>query len=71
MKSPPHNRMDANLFVPVILFVLLSPGVLLTLPAGSKGFYMSRQTSLRAVLVHALVFLGVYYALRTCFAKYY
>ena len=63
--------MDANLIVPVILFILLSPGLLVTLPPESKGYYMSRQTSLRAVLVHALVFLGVYYGLRTCFAKYY
>ena len=63
--------MDANLFVPVILFILLSPGMLLTLPAGRKGVYMTRETSVSAVLVHAVVFLGVYYALRTCFAKYY
>jgi hypothetical protein len=63
--------MDANLFVPVLLFILLSPGVLLTLPPGNKGVYMSRQTSLKAVAVHAVVFLAVYYALRTCFKKYY
>ena len=40
----------------VLLFVLLSPGVLLTLPPGSKGVFMSGQTSLLAVLVHAVVF---------------
>ena len=39
-----------------LLFVLLSPGVLLTLPAGSKGIVMSGQTSLMAVLVHAVLF---------------
>lgn len=39
----------------VLLFVLLSPGVLLTLPPIGKVF-MSGKTSLVAVLVHAVVF---------------
>jgi hypothetical protein len=42
--------------LPTLLFVLLSPGVLLTLPPKGKGIYMSGQTSLVAVLVHAVVF---------------
>lgn len=40
----------------VALFVLLSPGFLLTIPAGSRGLLMSGQTSVAAVLVHGLVF---------------
>jgi hypothetical protein len=44
------------LWLATLLFVVLSPGVLLTLPAGSKGIFMSNQTSLLAVLVHAVVF---------------
>ena len=43
-------------FLPTLLFVLLSPGVLLTLPPKGKGIYMSGQTSLLAVAVHAVVF---------------
>ncbi len=39
-----------------LLFVILSPGVLLTIPPCSKGLFMSGQTSLRSVLVHAVVF---------------
>ena len=39
-----------------LLFFVLAPGVLLTLPPGSKGVWMSRQTSLAAAAVHALVF---------------
>jgi hypothetical protein len=39
-----------------VLFFVLSPGVLLTLPPGSKGVFMSRQTSLLAAAIHALVF---------------
>jgi small neutral amino acid transporter SnatA (MarC family) len=42
-----------------LLFFVLSPGVLLTLPPGSKGVFMSRQTSLVAAAVHALVFVLV------------
>jgi hypothetical protein len=44
------------LLLATILFVLLSPGILLTLPAGGKGIVMSGQTSLMAVLVHAVLF---------------
>jgi len=46
-------------FVLAFLFFVLSPGVLLTLPAGSKGVWMSRQTSVLAALVHSLVFVLV------------
>ena len=52
-----------------LLFILLSPGFLLTLPAESKGFFMSRQTSLIAVIVHGLVFAVLYQLyLNTCSA---
>jgi hypothetical protein len=43
-------------FLPTLLFVVLSPGVLLSLPPLGKGILMSRQTSLLAVAVHAVVF---------------
>lgn len=46
------------------LFVLLSPGILLTLPAGSKGVFFSGQTSLAAAVVHGIVFVLVCYYLR-------
>lgn len=44
------------LWLATLLFAVLSPGVLLTLPPGSKGVFFSCQTSLLAVLVHAVVF---------------
>ena len=40
-----------------IIFFVLSPGVLLTLPPGSRGVFASGQTSLVAAAVHALVFM--------------
>jgi hypothetical protein len=40
----------------IALFIVLSPGVLLTLPPGRRGVFMSGQTSVLAVLVHAVVF---------------
>ena len=40
----------------VILFFLLSPGVLLTIPPMSGGLFMSGQTSILAAAVHAFVF---------------
>lgn len=44
------------LVLATLLFIILSPGILLTLPAGSKGVVMSGQTSAMAVLVHAVLF---------------
>jgi hypothetical protein len=61
----------ADLIVPAVLFVLLSPGVLLTLPPGSRGVFMSGQTSLIAVGVHTLVFALVFSFLRKNFARVY
>lgn len=61
----------ADLIVPAVLFVLLTPGVLLTLPPGSKGIWMSGQTSLIAVGVHTLVFALVFSFLRKKFASVY
>ena len=40
----------------VVLFVLLSPGILLTIPPSSGGIWMSGQTSLIAAVVHGLIF---------------
>ncbi len=40
----------------VVLFILLSPGLLLTLPPVGKKVFMSGQTSYPSVFVHALVF---------------
>lgn len=39
-----------------LLFILLSPGMLLTLPPVGKKVFMSCKTSVAAVLVHAVVF---------------
>jgi hypothetical protein len=43
-----------TLFLVVLLFVL-SPGVLITLPPGRGGLFMSGNTSLIAALVHAVL----------------
>ena len=61
----------ADILVPLVLFILLTPGVLLTIPPGSQGLFMSGQTSTPAVLVHALVFAVVFALLRKQFAGYY
>ena len=46
-----------------ILFFLLSPGVLLTLPPVGKKIWMSGETSVVAAFVHAIVFAGLLYIL--------
>ena len=60
-----------DLVVPTVLFMLLSPGMLLTLPQSSGGVFMSGQTSVTAVLVHSLVFAIVFAFLRKTFPQYY
>ncbi len=42
-----------------ILFFILSPGVLLTLPPVGKKIFMSGETSVMAAAVHAIVFVFI------------
>ena len=56
-------KMDLNVIIPMILFVVLTPGVLLALPPG--------QSLLVQSVTHALVFGAVYYGLRMTFPQYY
>jgi hypothetical protein len=60
-----------DLIVTTVLFLALSPGMLLTLPPGSKGVYMSGQTSPASAIVHTVVFALVFALLRKQFPKYY
>ena len=55
--------MDLNVIVPVILFVLLTPGVLLALPPGQPLIVQS--------VTHAVVFGVVYTLRRQVFPQYY
>ena len=48
----------------VVLFVLLSPGILLTIPPVGKKVFMSGQTSLIAVVVHAVIFAILLYYIK-------
>lgn len=49
-------------WIPAILFFLLSPGVLITIPPRSRGLWMSGQTSLVAVIIHTVLFAAALYA---------
>jgi hypothetical protein len=55
--------MDLNVIVPVLLFILLTPGLLLSLPPGSSRLVQT--------LTHAVVFGIVYTILRSVFPQYY
>jgi hypothetical protein len=61
----------ADIVVPLVLFIALTPGVLLTIPPGAKGLFMSGQTSGPAVAVHTLVFALLFALLRGAFPQYY
>jgi len=61
----------ADLFVPAMLFVLLTPGLLLTIPPKNGGLLISGQTSPMAVGAHTLVFALLFAFLRGQFPQYY
>jgi hypothetical protein len=61
----------ADLVVTTLLFLLLSPGLLLTIPAGTGGLFRSGQTSIYASVTHAAVFAVVFAVLRRQFPSYY
>lgn len=62
---------QTDLIVTTALFVILSPGLLLTIPSGSKGLLRSGQTSVESVVVHAIVFAIVFAVLRRQFPQFY
>jgi hypothetical protein len=61
----------ADLFVPAVLFVLLTPGLLLTIPPKNGGLFLSGQSSPMAVGAHTLVFALLFAFLRGQYPQYY
>ena len=60
-----------DLIVPAILFVLLSPGLVLTIPPSAGGVFMSSETSIISVAIHAVIFATAFSFMRTKFSKVY
>jgi len=61
----------ADLIVPALLFVILTPGVFLTLPPDGGPIFFSGHTGLVPILVHTLVFSIVWASTRGFFPKVY
>ena len=61
----------ANVLVPVLLFIVLSPGLFLTIPPMDGGVFRSGQTSWQSVIVHAIIFALIYVFLRNMYPQYY
>jgi hypothetical protein len=47
----------SHLLIPTFLFILLSPGMLITLPPQDNGLFLSNKTSRISVIVHAVIFI--------------
>ena len=60
-----------DLLVTTALFILLSHGLLLTIPAKSGGLFASGQTSIQSVLTHTVVYALVFAILRRQFPQFY
>jgi hypothetical protein len=61
----------ADLIVPALLFIILTPGVILTLPSSTGGLLFSGQTGIVPVIVHAVIFSILYATLRGIFPRFY
>ena len=61
----------ADLIVPAILFILLTPGVILTLPPNGGSIFFSGKTGLVPIMVHTLVFSIVWASTRGFFPQFY
>lgn len=61
----------ADLIVPALLFVLLTPGVLLTLPPDGGPIFLSGHTGIVPIMVHTVVFSIFFASLRGVFPQYY
>ncbi len=56
-----------HLLIATVLFLFLSPGAVLTLPPGKKGFLNSLETGKLAIFFHTFVFLGAFAGLMYLF----
>jgi hypothetical protein len=58
----------AALIIGVILFVLLSPGLLLQIPGDDRPVeFTNQRTSIVSIVVHAVVFTLLFYLLQLLF----
>ena len=68
--SKTRGEMLIKFVVSVLLFIVLSPGLLLTLPPNTnRGLFYSGQTNLIAIIIHALLFGLLYRILMACYYK--
>ncbi len=51
------------LIIATVLFVLLSPGMVLQLPPSDGSIFFNSKTSIESVLIHAVVFYGLLFVL--------
>ncbi|KAG0562638.1 hypothetical protein KC19_9G161600 [Ceratodon purpureus] len=58
----------AALIIGVILFILLSPGLLLQIPGDDRPVeFTNQRTSIASIVVHAVVFVLLFYLLQLLF----
>ena len=43
--------------VTIVLFVLLSPGLIFTLPSEKSGIFFTKETSFLSVIIHSIIYL--------------
>jgi len=61
-----------KLIIHTILFGILSPGVLMTIPAGSSGNIVGAfETSENAVWTHSIIFFLLHYILHKALPDYF
>ena len=58
------NKELMNILVPAVLFIVLTPGLLFTLPS-------NKNSRIEQTLTHVVIFIAAYATLRQLFKQYY
>ena len=70
-KAMGHVLTKSDLIVKTAMIIALSPGHLLTIPAGSGGVFQSGQTSVESAMIHTVVYAVIFALLRRQFPQFY
>jgi hypothetical protein len=61
----------ADIIVPATVFILMTPGVILTLPPIGGKFLFSGETGITQIMVHTMIFAVLYASVRGVFPSFF
>lgn len=61
----------ADIIVPAIVFIIATPGVLLSIPPVRGEFFMTGETGTTQIMVHTMIFAIMYAGIRGAFPSFF